>query len=70
MSEVARLRRLIELECEALQHLRTGFAVTSSHEIINHRYDGIATAQQQLAAIVGEQEATRMAVEIYMRVME
>jgi hypothetical protein len=69
VSEVARLRRLIELECEALQLLKTGYAVTSAHKIINHKYQGIGTAQEELATIVGEQEAARIAVETYIQVM-
>jgi hypothetical protein len=69
VSEVAHLRRLIELECEALELLRTGYAVTSSQKIINHKYRAIGVIQEELAAIVGEQEAVRIAVEIYMQVI-
>ena len=70
LSEVASLRRKIELECEAMKLAMRGFAVTGSHDVINHKYRAIGTAQEKLAAIVGEKEAARIAVEVYIHVMD
>ncbi|HTI14748.1 MAG TPA: hypothetical protein VL461_09295 [Dictyobacter sp.] len=67
MSEIARLRRQIELECEAMKQALNGFMVTASHDIIHHRYDCIGDIQQQLISLVGEQEAARIAVEVYIQ---
>ena len=39
VSEVARLKRQIETECEAMKLAVTGFRMTASHDIINHQYD-------------------------------
>jgi hypothetical protein len=44
-----------------------GFMVTASHDIIHHRYDCIGDIQQQLISLVGEQEAARIAVEVYIQ---
>lgn len=69
-SEVARLRQQIELECEAMQRALSGFAITASHTIINQKYASIGAAQQQLAALVGEEEATAIMVEAYNKTMK
>lgn len=67
MSEVARLKRLIEQECEAMKQAMDGYRVTASHDIIHHQYDSIGTLQEQLAAIVGEKEAIMIAIEAYIQ---
>jgi hypothetical protein len=67
LSEIARLRKQIELECEAMKQAISGFKATASHDIINHRYSCIGDIQQQLIPLVGEQEANRIAVEVYIQ---
>ncbi|GHO82388.1 hypothetical protein [Dictyobacter formicarum] len=67
MSEIALLRRKIEMECEAMRQAMSGFKITASHDIINHQYTSIGDIQAQLAAIVGEQEAAQITVEIYIQ---
>ncbi|GER89672.1 hypothetical protein KDW_38340 [Dictyobacter vulcani] len=67
MSEVALLRQQIEMECEAMKHAMNSFRVTASHDIINNRYTSIGDIQEQLAVIVGEQEAAKIAVEAYIQ---
>ena len=69
MSEVALLKRQIELECEAMRQAMDGFRVTAAHDIIQHQYDSIGGIQEQLAAIVGEQEAAMITVEAYIQTM-
>lgn len=68
-SEVARLRRQIELECEAMKLAMNGYAVVSNHKTMGHKYDAIGAAQKKLEAVVGEEEAGRVVGEIYTRVM-
>ncbi len=68
-SEVARLRERIEQECQAMRAGLTGYAVVSSHDAINHKYDAIGGYQQQLEPLVGADEAARMTVEIYRETM-
>jgi hypothetical protein len=46
-----------------------GFRVTAAHDIIQHQYDSIGDIQEQLAAIVGEQEAAMITVEAYIQTM-
>jgi hypothetical protein len=46
-----------------------GFRITSSHDIINHRYNSIGSLQNQLAALVGKKEVLRIAVEAYIQII-
>lgn len=69
-SEVARLMRQIELECEAMQRGMAGYAVVAPHSRIARRYKAIGEAQEQLKELVGEQEAARVVFETYEKVME
>jgi len=68
-SEVARIRQQIELECEAMQRLVSGLAITASHETIQHKYESLGTVHKQLAQIVGEEKATAITMEIYTRLI-
>jgi len=61
-SEVARLRRQIEAECQAMRHL-AGFRQTASHEMITAAYDRLGEHHDQLIKLVGQQEATEVIVE-------
>ncbi|HLZ63217.1 MAG TPA: hypothetical protein VKR06_40310 [Ktedonosporobacter sp.] len=69
MSEVARLMRLIELECEAMQLAMNGYAVVAAHELINQKYRNIGALEDQLAILVGEKEAEKIACEAYIQVI-
>jgi hypothetical protein len=70
-SEVARLRRQIELEYEAMQRGLTGFAAGAAlHKFIQARMEHIGSQQDKLAGYVGEKEAAHIAAELYMKVME
>ncbi len=68
-SEVARLRKRIELECAAMQQAFTGFAITAQHEIIQRKYETLAHYHEQLEQFVGEREAAIITTEIYVRVV-
>ena len=68
-SEVARLRERIEQECQAMKGGLTGYAVVSNHDAINHKYDALGRYQQQLAPLVGTEEAARVVVDIYREIM-
>jgi hypothetical protein len=69
LSEIARLKRQIETECEAMKLAMDGFRVTASHDIINHRYSSIGGVQEQLATLVGEAEAARIMIEVYIQAL-
>lgn len=69
-SEVARLMRQIELECEAMKRMTEGFAIVGSHKIIRHKYEAIGAIQKKLEAKVGEEEAARVVTETYTRIMQ
>ncbi len=70
-SEVAELRRRIELELEAMQHGLNGFATgTARHEFIRRRMDRVGVYQGELAREVGEDTATGMVFTIYAEKME
>lgn len=62
-SEVARIRELIALEYESVELAVRGLSVTSRHDFIARRQQNIQGYMQDLATIVGEREATRMAFE-------
>lgn len=63
MSEVARLRRQIDLEIEAMKRTMTGYASVASHNIINHRYERLGIYQEQLAAYIGPEQAMDVLIE-------
>jgi hypothetical protein len=63
MSEVARIRERIELECQALADMQL-FSATASHRSIRRRYDNLDRHRERLSALVGEQEATKIVVDI------
>jgi hypothetical protein len=66
-SELAQLMQQIELECQSIRSALEGYAVVSNHEAINHKYDALGGYQEQLQALVGEQEAGRVVFEAYQK---
>jgi hypothetical protein len=65
-SEVARIRRQIEAEIEALQLGMYGLAYgTSRHDFINKRMNSVGTYHTRLADYVGENEANEMVYTLY-----
>jgi hypothetical protein len=69
MSEIARLRRQIALECEAMRLAMEGYATVASHEIIEQRYTSLGRVQADLAQHVGKEEASRIVMEVYTEVI-
>ena len=70
-SEVARLRRQIELELEAVQRGLYGLASgTARHEFIRKRMHQVETYQGQLAQKVGEETATQMVYNMYVATID
>ncbi len=69
-SEVARIRRQIELECEAMERGFRGFAIVARHDFINHKLGKIGACQEQLEVLVGEDEARKIMAETYIQAME
>jgi hypothetical protein len=65
-SEIARLRHLIELECESMERGLTGYAITAKHNIIAHKYERLDAYRQQLEQLTGKTQATKIITEIYM----
>ncbi len=70
MSEVARLRKQIEMECEAMRRMTNGgYATVSKHAIIAHSHNRLGAVQDQLADLVGEGEALKMVADIYIETL-
>ncbi len=69
MSEVAQLRRKIELECEAMRLALYGYAAVASHEVIEQRYTTLGKYQDVLEQLVGKEEANTIMIGIYTRVV-
>lgn len=66
VSEVARLRAQIEAERESAYLASAGFAVgASKHKFITARMERIGGYQQDLASLVGEQEAQAIVCEVF-----
>jgi hypothetical protein len=61
LSEVAQLRKQLELEAESLMLLSTGFKTTG---IINSAYDRLGEHQARLIELVGEQKAAEIVVNV------
>jgi hypothetical protein len=68
-SEVARLSQQIELECQAAKLGLAGLAIVANHDSINARMERIWDYRQELAQEVGEQEATKIMHELYVKVV-
>ncbi|MEO9028115.1 MAG: hypothetical protein ABI413_04800 [Ktedonobacteraceae bacterium] len=68
-SEVARLRRRMELECEALKRAMGGFAIVASHEAIMQRYERLGVCREELGNLIGENDAEAAMCEVYNRVV-
>ena len=65
-SEVARIRRQIETEMEALQRGMYGLSQgTARHDFINRRMDRVDNYHTTLAHYVGENAAEEMVYELY-----
>jgi len=69
MSEVARLRRQIELECEAMRLALSGYAIVASHEFIDQKYNALGKHQEELERLVGAEDALRLVIETYEKVV-
>ena len=70
-SEVAQLRRQIELELESLH--RGLYALSSGgarHAFINAKMDRVGACQDVLADHVGENTASRIVCQLYVEAME
>ena len=68
-SDVARIRALIELECEAIRRVFEEPAICASHAAIDARYRNLGSHQDALEQHVGEQEATQTVVDIYEKIV-
>ena len=63
-SEVARIKRQIELEYEAAQRAMHGFAAgAGKHQFITARMENMGRYHEKLISLVGEQEATKALAE-------
>jgi hypothetical protein len=69
MSEIARLRRQIELECEAMRLALYGYAAVASHNVIEQKYNNLGRHQENLERYVGKEEASSIVAEIYVKVV-
>jgi hypothetical protein len=65
-SEIARLRQLIELECQSMEQGLTGYAITARHDIISHKYNQIDAYRKRLEQLIGKTQAKEAILEIYM----
>jgi hypothetical protein len=62
VSEVARLKRQIEVECEAMRLAMTGFRMTASHDIINRQYEQLGQHYERLGKLIGEKQAVEVLI--------
>ncbi|HLJ34553.1 MAG TPA: hypothetical protein VKU38_12915 [Ktedonobacteraceae bacterium] len=68
-SEIARMRWLIERNCEALLRVSNDAGFSAKHETIRKRYTAFGKREEQLAKIVGAEKANQIAYGIYNEVM-
>ena len=69
MSEVVRLCRQIELECEAMRLALYGYATVASHECIEQKYSTLGKYREDLERLVGEEKANSIVAQTYAKVM-
>ena len=69
-SEVARVRKEIELQLEAMRRGMYGFASgTARHAFIRARMDCIGVYQQKLTDCIGEQDADQLVCSLYSEIV-
>ena len=68
-SEIARVRWLLECNCEAMQRVANDPGFSSKHEAIRKRYTTFGRREEQLAQMVGAEKANTIAYGIYNEVM-
>jgi len=65
-SEVARIRRQIDLEFEALQRIKSGLSVgTARHDFIQARMRTVDVCQDKLEQLVGDAQASQIVYGLY-----
>lgn len=70
MSEVADLKRQIELECVFIHAALYAPALTARHDIIAKKYDRLRAYQERLKVLAGEEIAFQTVTHAYHQVME
>src|SRR5436190_9339186 len=68
-SDVARIRAQIEDEYRVMQLMKSGLAITARHDFIEARMHRIDQHWQELAPIIGEEQATEIVIEINNRLI-
>lgn len=68
-SEIARMRWLIERNCEAMVRVSNDPGFSAKHETIRKRYTAFGKREEQLAKMVGADKANQIAYGIYNEVM-
>lgn len=68
-SEIARVRWLIERNCEAMLRVSNDAGFSAKHEMIRKRYSAFGKREEQLAQMVGAEKANQIAYSIYNEVM-
>ncbi|MBA2284334.1 MAG: hypothetical protein H0W02_02520 [Ktedonobacteraceae bacterium] len=70
-SEIAQLRRRIEMELEAMRQGLYGYAAGSArHEFIRARMENVGAYQEMLAEQIGEDEATQVLCHLYVSIID
>ena len=69
MSEVVRLCKQIELECEAMRLALYGYATVASHKFIEQKYNALGKYQEDLEQLVGKEKANSIVVQTYAKVV-
>lgn len=69
VSEVARLMREIDQQCEAVKNLMSGVAVVASHSAITHRYAQLGQVMDRLGELIGADAAEVAVMERYIEVV-
>ena len=69
MSEIVRLCRQIELECEAMRLALYGYATVASHAFIGQKYSTLGKYQEDLERLVGKEGANSIVVQTYAKVV-
>jgi hypothetical protein len=69
MSEIARLRRQVELECQVMRLALYGYASVASHAAIEQKYKALGKHLDALEQLVGPEEADAIVTDTYIRVV-
>ncbi len=69
-SEISRIKKQIQQECETMYLALNGYASVARHQIVAHKYRQISDYQDKLAQLIGDEEAQSVVIQTYIQTVQ